>query len=448
MKRKILFVLLPLFMILALVVSCGKKASGKQEVADAASQAVQTVNNALEKTEDAEKKAQAEAEEAARKAEEAAKAEAERLAKEAEKAAKEAEEAAKKAEAEAKAEAERLAKEAEKAAKEAEEAARKADEAAKAEAERLAKEAEAARVKAEAEKKAREAEEAAKKAKAEAEEAAKKADKAAREEAERIAKEAEEAAKKAREAEEAAKKAEEAAKNVDVAKAETKEDLEGNVVQVGVIPVGPEDAEKAEAPADAAADEKARAEAEREAAHAARKTEANDSNAFVLFGKKGQSVALYYSPYGYRSIKSDKCACKYLINSSYGTGGKLKYRHLLGSRLYVAADVMGETYFLNNIDTSNFTDVTFMPKIGYHIEFGKFAAFAETGFGLDLTCFDTSCRVQWLVGAELGLACKYNDNWSFELSGEATWSWHGEGRFYVPASAWMINTFLGATYKF
>ena len=446
-KGKILFAVLTVLLVLVFAVSCGKKkaeaassvatpdAKAPAEVASPETSAVKSGANAQPDVDAALK----EAEEAARVEAEKAEAEARRIAKEAEK---------------AHAEAEKAREEAEEVAKRAKEEAEKA----------------ARRAREQAENAAREAEAAEKRAQEEAEKALREVDEASRREAEEVARKARDEAEKARkDAEEAARKAKEEAEKA--AQAE-------HSVLVGATAVAPEDNQAPQSVANTSVEsgksEKDLLMEAREAAKAQRAEAEKASDAdsgFVLFGRKNMSLSLYFSPYGYRSVKSTASLeeisnwwCEEhpdhvfspetadpLINSKYGIGGKGKFRYHFGSGFYASVDALAETYMLRDLmDGYNYTDVVFMPKAGFTANLGeKFALFAEAGFGVDLICFDEYCRVQWLLGMELGFAYRLNDHWSIETSGEAGWSWHGEpGRYYAPASAWMINTFIGATYKF
>lgn len=128
-------------------------------------------------------------------------------------------------------------------------------------------------------------------------------------------------------------------------------------------------------------------------------------------------ISVSIDPFSFQHFVQKDGSSKTIVNSTYGLGGGFGYDYFFSNGLRAGADVKTDTYFLK--DQKNFTDLSFLAKVGYGYSINEeFALYGNMKFGLDLQMKDKKTSAVMEFGPEIGCEYQFNEKINFFTSCE------------------------------
>ena len=164
-----------------------------------------------------------------------------------------------------------------------------------------------------------------------------------------------------------------------------------------------------------------------------------------VFASTTSTVSAAVDPYSIQFFTMKEDGEKETINSKYAVGGSLRYDWNVWKGLSVGAEVNSTSYFMK--ETTNFTDIAFLGKVGYTCEFSSpFAVFGALKGGIDIQIYDHEASPVGEFAAEVGAKYQINDMFDVFFSIDNTFGFprHDGANFFE----YRLTPYLGAGFTF
>ncbi len=156
-------------------------------------------------------------------------------------------------------------------------------------------------------------------------------------------------------------------------------------------------------------------------------------------------ITVNFDPFTFQSFVQKDGDVKEKINSKYGIGGGIGYNWESDKGLILGADIKADTYFIE--DQKNFTDVSFLAKVGYIAKVCDTVRFyANMEAGLDIQTHNNETSAVLEFGPELGFEYKFNDNFDVFASCEGLFGFPKKDE--IKYSEFRVTPAIGLGYSF
>lgn len=164
-----------------------------------------------------------------------------------------------------------------------------------------------------------------------------------------------------------------------------------------------------------------------------------------VFASTTSTVSAAVDPYSVKFFTMKEDGERETLISKYAVGGSLRYDWNVWKGLSVGAEVNSSSYFMK--DTTNFTDISFLGKIGYTCDaYSPFKVFAALKGGIDLQIYDHEASPVGEFAAEVGAKYQINDQFDVFVSIDNTFGFtkRDDARVFE----YRLTPYLGAGFTF